>query len=153
MNLNPFFCPKCAEIRAVEIGTGTLLIKSEDLYFRSFGMCTVCKEYLKTHTEKEIENNRINFLNKLTQQIKQITKKEEEFFMIYYIEKSSIFSVINFINNLISPNKFSNILSNKVFDNIEYNVRKLLTPVNEEDLRYITDLLKKHKIEYRVEKA
>jgi len=157
MNLSPFFCPKCAEIRGVPIGTGTLLIKNEDLYFKSFSVCTKCKEYLNTHTEEEIEQNKNNYrirlsiLNYIDLEPEKLNKELP--IILYYIEKNTSFSVVNFINNLISPYQFSNIIETKTFDNKEYNTRKLITPISIKDSKSIIELLKKHKIDYKIENA
>ena len=155
MNLSPFFCPKCAEIRGVPIGTGTLLIKHEDLYFKSFSMCTVCKEYLNTHTEEQIKQNREEYEILLAElefnKLKPNTQNKELPIILYYIEKNTSFSVVNFINNLISPYQFSNIIETKTFDNKEYHIRKLTTPISIKDSKSIIELLQKHKIDYKIE--
>ena len=79
MNLNPFFCLKCAEIRGADIGTGTLLIKNEELYYRSFDMCPLCKSYIDTHSQEEIEQNRKKYQEKVSKQYENKNTENIEF--------------------------------------------------------------------------
>ena len=106
-NLSPFFCDKCQEIRNVD--QATLLQGYEDLQYKSFSMCSLCREYINIHSEEEVRINKIKYAASLIH--KEAIKKtiSEKNITLYYIEKINTMNTLNsFINNLISPYKFSN---------------------------------------------
>lgn len=151
MNLSPFFCPKCPEIRGTELNTGTLLTKQNELYFNSFGMCLECKEYLATHSQEEIDNNKKSFLEKIDKAIKENMHSiadNDVYYTVYYIEDTHLYTLLEFINCLITPYRFSSIV--ETIDS--QTVRKLTTPIKQENLEFITNFLKKHNIRYIVKK-
>lgn len=156
-NYNPFFCPKCSEIRGLQIGKGTLLIGNENLYFHSFGMCTQCREFLNTHSQEEIQKNKDDYEAKLAfynasdslsaflQPIKNI--------VLYYVD-SPMISTLTYINNLIIPLQFSSYEEIRIHPqtHIKYSrVRKLIQKINTQELTQVESKLKSNGFLYWIE--
>jgi len=54
----PCFCPQCKHVRGEETSP-TYLLGWDDAYFKSWGMCRTCFDYINSHKEefKELSGN------------------------------------------------------------------------------------------------
>ena len=153
MNTSPLFCPKCSEIRGTELNTGTLLWSNEELYFTSFGMCTKCKEFLNNNSKEIIKKNRIEYKRKLILSKVSTNIISTGNFELYYVDDEKI-STLLYINNAITPYKFSALNLSKVnpeTNQEHYTVHKLEKSISECEKDKIVPILQKNDIVYWIE--
>ena len=138
---DPYFCPKCLEIRGLEKRGTVLATPPESLAWKSFGMCSACHQFLRDYPEKAKENQ-ISYFAEIERAriIAQDIKKEKKF-RIYFLDSKIGYS--EFVNSLQKITKFG-----KYPDfHTEGLVIKSKDKVNKNDAEKIINLLKSKDIE------
>ena len=144
--LRPFFCPECERTRGLK--TKTVLVRHEDFYYESFGMCTECYFFLQSAPKEVVEANIKAYDNKQTE-LRESENKEVKNLRVYFVDSSENFSKLKFVNNLIKPHEFTHVFLERshYITKIHYSlVHKLKIKTYFAEAEKINNILKHHNI-------